>query len=167
MTILQTDRTSQNKSPFCLTADSVHQKPQENIEEDRVQVQIPEGEEVIPAAQRDPQLQGQAAAATPHNTRKSGRQKKKPERFGTAATEEQTRQLSPRERKRRQSQAKFGLRKTFVREAGQWKVGTEQEGEEADKEKDICGIVVYIYCFIYFSYSVPFVLKTIFYMADE
>ena len=111
---------------------NLQNKPQESIEEDRVQDEIPEGEEVIPAAQRDPQLQIQTAAATPHSTRKSRRQRRKPERFRIEATEEQPRQLSPRERKRRQSQAKFGLRKTFVREAGQWKVGTEQEGEEAD-----------------------------------
>ena len=106
---------------------NLQDKPQESIEEDRVQEEIPEGEEVIPAAQRDHQPQIQTAAATPHSTRKSGRQRRKPERFRTAATEEQTRQLGPMERKKR-----FGLRKSFVREAGQWKVGTEQEGEEAD-----------------------------------
>ena len=111
---------------------NLQDKPQESIGEDRVRVEIPEGEEVVPAAQLDHQPQIQAAAASPHSTRKSGRQRRKPERFRTAATEEQTRQLSPRERKKRQSQARFGLRKTFVREAGQWKVGTEQEGEEAD-----------------------------------
>ena len=42
------------------------------------------------------------------------------------------RQLSPWERKKRQSRARFGLRKTFIRDQGQWKVGTEQEGEDAD-----------------------------------
>ena len=107
-------------------------KPQEGIEEDRIRGEIPVEEEVFTAAQLDPQPQIQAAVATPHSTRKSGRQRREPERFRTAATEEQTRQLSPRERKKRQSQARFGLKKTFIREAGQWKVGTEQEGEEAD-----------------------------------
>ena len=111
---------------------NLQDKPRESIEEDRVRVEIPEGEEVRPAAQLDHQPQIQTTAVTPHSTRKSGRQRREPERFRTAATVEQPRQLSPRERKKRQSRARFGLRKTFVREAGQWKVGTEQEGEEAD-----------------------------------
>ena len=84
-----------------------------------------------PDAQLDHQTQGQVAL-TPQSTRKSTRQRRRPERLGETATEEQMRQLSPRERKRRQSQAKYGLRKTFIREAGQWKVGTEQEGGETD-----------------------------------
>ena len=111
---------------------NLQDKPQGSIEEDRVRGEITVEEEVITAAQLDPQPQIQAAVATPHSTRKSGRQRRKPDRFRAAATEEQTRQLSPRERKKRQSQARFGLKKTFIREAGQWKVGTEQEGEEAD-----------------------------------
>ena len=111
---------------------NLQDKPQESIREDRVEVEIPEGEEIVPAAQLDHQPQIQAAAASPHSTRKSGRQRRKPERLGTAATEEQMKQLSPRQRKKRQSQARFGLRKTFIREEGQWKVGTEQEGEDAD-----------------------------------
>ena len=111
---------------------NLQDKPQGSIEEDRVRGEIPEEEQVINASQLNPQPQTQAAVATPHSTRKSGRQRRKPERFRTAATDEQTRQLSPRERKKRQSQARFGLKNTFIREAGQWKVGTEQEGEEAD-----------------------------------
>ena len=87
-------------------------------------MEITEGEDYGAAAQMQ--------AAAPHNTSICGKQRRRPERLGTAATEEQTRQLSPRERKKRQSQARFGLKKTFIREAGQWKVGTEQEGEEAD-----------------------------------
>ena len=110
---------------------NLQDKPQKSIREDRVRVEIPEGEETVPAAQRDHQPQIQVTAASPHSTRKSGRQRKKPERLGEAATEEQTRQLSPRERKKRQSRARFGLKKTFIREQGQWKVGTEQEGEDA------------------------------------
>ena len=101
--------------------------------EPRGQVEIPEGGELVPATQQDHQPQIQAAAATsPLSIRKSGRQRRKPVRLGTAATEEQMRQLTPRERKNRQSRAKYGLRKIFIREAGQWMVGTEQEGEGAD-----------------------------------
>ena len=111
---------------------NLQDKPQKSIREDRVRVEIPEGEETVPAAQLDHQPQIRVTAASPHSTRKSGRQTKKPERLGAAATEEQTRQLSPRERKKRQSRARFGLKKTFIREQGQWKVGTEQEGEDAD-----------------------------------
>jgi hypothetical protein len=107
-------------------------KPQESIRKDRVEVEGPEQEEIVPDAQPEHQPQIQSAAASPPSPRKSGRLRKKPERLGMAATEEQTRQLSPRERKRRQSQARFGLKKTFIKDQGQWKVRTEQEGEDAD-----------------------------------
>ena len=81
-----------------------------------------EGEDTTPAVQMDHQPQEQEEAS-PQGPRQSSRQKKRPERLGTAASEEQLKQLSPRQRRRRQSQAKFGLMKTFIREAGQWKVG--------------------------------------------
>ena len=71
------------------------------------------------------------------------------------------RQLTPRERKNRQSRAKYGLRKIFIREAGQWMVGTEQEGEGADQEKDICGIVTLLIV-LFVSGSVPFSIKDYF-----
>ena len=79
---------------------NLQDKPRESIEED-IRIEIPEGREVTPAAQLDHQPQIQTTAATPHSTRKSGTQRREPERFRTAATEEQTRQLSPRERRKR------------------------------------------------------------------
>ena len=67
---------------------NLQDKPQKSIRGDRVGVEIPEGEETVPAAHLDHQPQIQVTAASPHSTRKSGRQRKKPERLGTAATEE-------------------------------------------------------------------------------
>ena len=84
----------------------------------------------------EPQVQ---EVLSPEGTRKSKRPRKRPERLGAAVTEDQQKQLSPKQRRKRKSQAQFGLKKTLVREAGQWKVGRDMEGEEVDREEDICG----------------------------
>merc|ERR1711954_300273 len=52
-------------------------KPQESIRKDRVGVEGPEGEEIVPDAQPEHQPQIQSAAASPPSPRKSGRLRKK------------------------------------------------------------------------------------------
>ena len=96
-------------------------KPQDDRGEDRLQIEreAPEEEDTTPAVQLDHQPQV-LEEGSPQGPRKSSRQRKRPERLGTAASEEQLKQLSPRQRRRRQSQAKFGLTKML---AGQQKMG--------------------------------------------
>ena len=72
-------------------------------------------------AEEEPDRDEQQQAAP----RKGSRSRKKPDRLGTSATEQQIKQLSPRQKKQRQAQAKFGLKKRFVREEGQWAVGSD------------------------------------------